>query len=215
MGSFSLEQLGLVGGVTANVTVDDLKRLEGDAIRAVAAQALIDGVASTPGGLVVRDIIPDLDLRDAGNQTGGDIAITPRNWVQPLSGGAAVTWLAGEINTDRIVYRTTRSSDNDKKAFVYYGLKRTNVGPASTSTALGIASVTFSRANGSKIVDIWQVEELDAHPMRAVYARTPVLYKRADDQRIAMRPLAKNSGGNDFLMMLGKVAENLGTNVTG
>jgi hypothetical protein len=215
MASFSLEQLGLVGGVTANVTVDDLKRLEGDAIRAVAAQALIDGVTSTASGLVVRDIIPDLDLRDAGNQTNGDIAISIRNWVQPTSGGAAVTWLAGEINNDRIQYRTTRNCDDDKKCYVYYGIKRTNVGPASTSTALGVASVTFSRANGSKIVDIWQLEELDAHPMRAVYARTPVLYKRADDQRIAMRPLAKNSGGAEYLMFLGKVAENLGANVTG
>lgn len=215
MGSFKLDDIGMVGGVTGNVTVDDLKRLEADTIRAVVAQALLDNIATTPGALSVRDVIPDLDLRDPGNQTNGDTAITPRNWVAPLSGGAAVTWLAGEVNNDRLVYRTTKNCDNDKKVYAYYGVKRTNVGNNRTSTAIGIASITWNRGNGSKVVDIWQIEEIDASRDSAVFARTPVLYKKSDDQRISFRPLAKNSGGAEYLMLLGKVCEPLGQNITG
>jgi len=213
MQSLALESLGLVGGVTANVTMEDAKRLEGDAIRAVAAQALIDGVASTPQGLAVRDIIPDLDLRD--NAANSDVAITPRNWVQPLTNGIATTWLAGEVNTDRQVYRTSRSSDNDKKTFVFYGIRRVNTGNQRTSTAVLSASARFLRSNGSKVVDIWPLEDIDAAGNLTVWARTPILYKKGDDLRIDLRPLAKGSGNNDFLEFMGKVAEPLGQNVTG
>jgi hypothetical protein len=206
LGSFGPNDIGLVAGVTVSLTTEEVKRLEDIAIKFVAAQALVDNVASTPQGLAVRDILPDKDLR-----TQDDAAISRRDWVQPASG----TWTSAMISAEQQVYKTNRNVDNDRKAYVYYGIRASNTGPADASSTIGISSVIFKRANGTKVVDIWQIEEIETDARRAVYARTPILYKRGDDQRIDVFAAPRGSGLSENLIFLGKVAEPLGQNITG
>lgn len=204
--------IGLVGGVTGALTTEQIRAMEELAIKVAVGQALIDGIASTAEGIAVRDLLPDQDLRDGRNNA--DTAIVRRDWVAPLSGGAADIWRSTEINTDTEVYRTTRNSNNDRKVYVFYGVKAANVGPADPNTTIGAVSITWKRSN-SKTVDIWQIEEIDSSPLRAVYARTPLVFKRLDDGRIEYFIAPKGSGTVDNLILLSKVAEQINQLVTG
>lgn len=207
-----LGDIGLVGGVTGALTTEQVRAVEELAIKVAVAQALIDNIASTPQGIAVRDILPDQDMRDG--RAGGDAAITRRDWVQPFSGGGVHVWLAADINTDTTVYKTSRNSNNDRKTYVFYGVKASNIGPADQTTTIGVASITFLRSN-TKTVDIWQIEELDSSPLRAVYARTPIVFKKLDDGRINFFAAPKGSGASENLILLGKVAEAINQTVTG
>lgn len=207
-----LGDIGLVGGVTGALTTEQVRSVEELAVKVVVAQALLDGVSTTASGIAVRDLLQDKDLRDG--RAGGNAAIARRDWIQPFSGGGAHTWLAADINAETEVYNTNRDSDNDRKTYCFYGVKATNIGPADQTTTIGVNSVVFKRSN-IKTVDIWQIEELDSSPFRAVYARTPIVFKRLDDGRIDFVPSAKGSNTSDNLMLLGKVAEGINQNVTG
>lgn len=196
----------LLSGVTANHTIQDVVMLEEQAIKLAIAQALLDNLSPAPDGLIVRDILPDLDFRQDS-----DTAIARRDWYQPTSG----TWTSANVNSDVVVYITNTSINNQKKVYSFYGVAATNTGPADASTTLGVASLTFQRGSQTKIVDIWHLEAMDCTPSRKLIAYTPVLFKAGDNQRIAFRPAPKGSGTNDNLMLLGKVVERAGDNLTG
>ena len=196
----------LLSGVTSNHTVQDIVALEEQAIKLAIAQALLDNLSPGPDGLIVRDVLPDLDFRQDS-----DTAITRRDWYQPTSS----TWLLANINTDTIVYLTNTSVNNQKKVYSFYGVRATNTGPADASSTIGCASLTFQRGSATKIVDIWQIEAIDVSPTRTLIAYTPVLFKAGDNQRIAFRPAPKGSGTNDNLMLMGKIVERSGDTLTG
>ena len=196
----------LLSGVTSNHTVQDIVALEEQAIKLAIAQALLDNLSPGPDGLIVRDVLPDLDFRQDS-----DTAITRRDWYQPTSS----TWLLANINTDTIVYLTNTSVNNQKKVYSFYGVRATNTGPADASSTIGCASLTFQRGSATKIVDIWQIEAIDVSPTRTLIAYTPVLFKAGDNQRIAFRPAPKGSGTNDNLMLMAKVVERAGDTLTG
>jgi hypothetical protein len=127
---------------------------------------------------------------------------------------------------------------------IIYGLRLVNTGPARFVPQLCTSSIVFRRA-AVKTIDIWQIEMLETVPDQVVYGRTPLLYKKTDSLRIdfVLRRLANValqitaasgvsyragqltapaadkqagiSGQNDFIMILGKVIEKIGDNVTG
>jgi hypothetical protein len=198
-----MDTVGLVGGVYTGFTSVDVRALEDSVVRYGLAQAKIDGIASTEEGLVVRDIIPDLDLRD-----GNGNAITKREWVQPVS---------GSYNTEEAekeIYRTTTNSGNDRKIIIIYGVRETNNGPGRTASALNISALIFKRST-VKVIDIWHIESLDTMIEGVAYSRTPILFKKNDEARIYFYPKTGASGSGDNLILLGKVVEAIGNNVTG
>ena len=201
-----IRSTALLAGVTPNHTTADAVMLEEKAIKIGIAQALIDNLTPAPDGLVVRDLLPDLDLMQDSN-----VAITRRDWYQPTS----ATWLSAGINTDVNTYLTNTNCNNDRKVYVFYGVRATNTGPGDQSTTIGVSSITFKRGSATKIVDIWQIEEIDSQAQRVLYARTPILFRTRDNQQIAFRPAPKGSGTNDNLMLLCKVIERAADTLTG
>lgn len=196
----------LLSGATSNHTVQDIVMLEEQAIKMAIAQALLDNLSPAPDGLIVRDLFPDLDLRQDS-----DTAIARRDWYQPTSG----TWTSTNVNTDTVVYLTNNNVSNQKKVYCFFGVRATNTGPADATTTIGVSSVTYQRGSQTRIVDTWQIEAIDVNPARTLIAYTPVLFKANDNQRIAFRPAPKGSGTNDNLMLMAKVVERAGDTLTG
>lgn len=139
------------------------------------------------------------------------------------------------------MYDTSKgNTNNDQKVMIIYGLRLVNTGPARFVPQLCTSSIVFRRA-AVKTIDIWQIEMIETIPDQVVYGRTPLLYKKTDSLRIdfvlrratntalqvrgasgvsySVSNLANGaagiSGQNDFIMILGKVIEKIGDNVTG
>jgi len=199
--------IGIQGGVFIGLTPIDVRALEDNVVRFVAAQSILDGLATTAGGLAIRDILPDQDLRDQNNQ-----AITPRNWIQPVSGG----YTGGQGGqTETQIYQTNKDADNTQKVVCVFGIMAINGGPTDAATAVNLNSIVWKRSN-SKTIDIWQVQALDSVVGRTVWARTPVLYKKGDNARIDF--IGKStllSGAVDNLILVGKVGEPIGKTING
>jgi hypothetical protein len=199
--------IGIQGGIFIGLTPIDVRALEDNVVRFVAAQSILDGLATTPGGLAIRDILPDQDLRDQNNQ-----AITPRNWRQPVSGG----WQGAQGGqTETQIYQTNKDCDNTQKVMCVMGIKAINGGPTDAATAINLNSIVWKRSN-SKTIDIWHVEVIDYGLDRTAWARTPVLYKKGDNARIdfvGRSTLA--SGAVDNIILIGKIGEPIGKTING
>ncbi len=197
------QRIGLQGGLFVGFTQIDIRSLEDAVVKYVAAQAIEDGLATTEEQLAIRDILVDQDFEDKNGN-----AIANRAWREPVSGAYNNT------ETDVTVFLTNKDVDNTQKVYCFYGIRATATGPGATSTALNISSIQFDRSN-SKTIDIWEVEQIDTVPDRVGYARTPILFRKGDNAAIKFRPKSSASGGNDNLIILGKVAESLGKLVNG
>jgi len=199
--------IGIQGGIFIGLTPIDVRALEDNVVRFVAAQSILDGLATTPGGLAIRDILPESDLRDQNNQ-----AIVPRNWRQPVSGGWT-TGLGGATETQ--IYQSNKDCDNTQKVMCVMGIKAINGGPTDAATAVNTNSIVWKRSN-SKTIDIWQIETVDFGTDRTAWARTPVLYKKGDNARIDF--VAKSttvSGAVDNIILVGKIGEPIGKTING
>ena len=199
--------IGIQGGIFIGLTPIDVRALEDNVVRFVAAQSILDGLATTPGGLAIRDILPDLDLRDQLNQ-----AIIPRNWRQPVSGG----WQGAQNGaTETQVYQTNKDADNTQKVVCVMGIKAINGGPTDAATAINTNSIVWKRSN-SRTIDIWQIETVDFGQDRTAWARTPVLYKKGDNARIDFVGRSTLvSGAVDNIILVGKVGEPIGKTING
>lgn len=202
-----MKAIGIQGGVYIGFTPIDVRFLEDAVVQFLTAQALLDGLATTEEGIAIRDILVDKDFED---QNGN--AIANRTWLQPISGG----WAGGQNGSSEVqVYQTNKDVDNTQKELAIYGIRATAVGPGATSSSLKVNSITYRRSN-TKIIDIWQIEPMDAVPERQIFARTPLLYKKGDNARIDFIPKASVlSGQFDNLILLGKIAEPLGKEING
>lgn len=192
----------------------------------------MDGLASTEEGLAVRDILPDLDLRAPD-----DVVINDRAWHQPSSGYYVAADMMSATNlAAKAVYITSKNSDNDQKVLIIYGVRQVRTGPGRVNSRLITDAITFRRGQ-VKTIDIWQIEMLDTTPDQVIYGRTPLLYKKSDNARIEFHLKASGyyysdfaigasgataavftptlSGSQDYLMLLGKVIEKIGDQVTG
>lgn len=198
----------------------------------------MDGLASTEEGLAVRDILPDLDF--SLPQDVAKLTTLQREWIQPASG----QWSGTQSNTQVEVYDTSKgNTNNDQKVMIIYGLRLVNTGPARFVPQLCTSSIVFRRA-AVKTIDIWQIEMIETIPDQVIFGRTPLLYKKTDSLRIdfVLRRASNSalqinsasgysyrvgtaastngnasgiSGQNDYIMILGKVIEKIGDNVTG
>lgn len=199
--------IGIQGGIFIGLTPIDVRALEDNVVRFVAAQSILDGLATTPGGLAIRDILPNLDFED---QLGN--AIVPMNWIQPVSGG----WGGAQTGaTETQVYQTNKDVDNTQKVMCVFGVNAINGGPTDAATAVNVAAIVWKRSS-SKTIDIWHVQLLDSVIGRSVWARTPVLYKKGDNARIDF--IGKStllSGAVDNIVLLGKIGEPIGKTING
>lgn len=200
--------IGIQGGIFVGLTPIDVRALEDNVVRFVAAQSILDGLASTPGGLAIRDILPDMDLRDASN-----VAIAKREWIQPVTGGFQSTGQTGSVETQ--IYQTNKDADNTQKVICVFGIMAINGGPTDAATAINANSIVWKRSN-SKTIDIWQIQVVDSIIGRTAWARTPVLFKKGDNARIDFTAKSTvSSGAVDNIILVGKVGEPIGKSING
>jgi hypothetical protein len=212
--SIDVGRVGLFSGIYTMMTDIDVRALEDAVSRYVIAEALIDNISNTEGGIVCREILVDQDLCDpVGN------AITSRDWRQPpLSFTTNYTTNTGAKASQVQIYSTnTTISRNDRKVFGIYGLRLVGTGPAREHAILTTNSWIWKRSD-VKTIDIWPIQTLETIDGQAIYGKTPILFKRGDDMAIWVIPNARTAVSTakfDQLCIQAKVAEALGANVTG
>lgn len=223
--SIDVGRVGLFSGIYTMMTDIDVRALEDAVSRYVLAQALIDNISNTEGGLVCREIYVDQDLCDGSGGVSAGAAIPSRDWRQPAlsDSGSQFTNHAYATNTGAkassvLVYTTNSTiSRNDRKVFGIYGLKLVGSGPGREHAVLASNCWIFKRSD-VKTIDQWPIQTLETQQNSAIYGKTPILFKRGDDMAIFVIPNARtavSSAKFDQLAILAKVAEALGASVTG
>ena len=203
-------RVGLFSGVYTMMTDIDVRALSDAVSRYVLAQALIDNISNTEGGLVCRDLLPDKDLLD-----GSGTAITSRDWRQPVTGN--FTTATGASATAVSVYKTSRTSDNDRKVIGIFGIRLVGVGHSRQHAVLAHNSIIWKRSD-VKTIDIWSTQAIECSPSGSLWGMTPLLFKRGDDLNVLFVPnsrMAVSASKYDMIQIVAKVAEALGANVTG
>lgn len=204
-----LGKLGLYSGTHVALTGLDLRTLRDTMAAFAVAQAQINVIGTTESGLTVRPIYQNLDLLDANNS---DATIASTVWRQPYSSNYTAT----DGATTQIVYHTDRNSKNDQKILVIFGFRAVNVGNTRTQPFLKSTQAHFWR-KGTKIIDIWDYQQLNSSNESFVAAVTPIMYKKNDLAEIKFVANTDTADANkvDGLEVLGLVVEGLGQNVMG
>lgn len=217
-------KVGLFSGLYQEVVDLDIKAIEDATSKYALAQGLIDNLSNTEGGLVCRELIVYLDLVDSQGAL-----ITSGDWRQPVKADANTAFLNYGTNAtyntatgayaSKVCIYTTNSatSRNDRKVYVYWGLRQVGSGPARDHACLSTNAWIFKRSD-VKTIDQWMIQQLETCDGQAVFGQTPILFKRMDDQAIWTIPnsrVAASTSKFDQLQVLCKVVEALGTTVMG
>jgi hypothetical protein len=205
-----LGKLGLYSGTHVALTGLDLRTLRDTMAAFAVAQAQINVIGTTESGLTVRPIYQNLDLLD-GQAT--PAAIPSTVWRQPATSG---NYTSTDGFTPQVIYNTDRISKNDQKIIVIFGFRAINVGNTRTQPFLKSTQAHFWR-KGTKIIDIWDYQQLNSSNESFVAAVTPIMYKKNDlaEIKIVANEDTADASKVDGLEVLGIIVEGLGQNVMG
>lgn len=203
-----LGKLGLYSGTHVALTGLDLRTLRDTMAAFAVAQAQINVIGTTESGLTVRPIYQNLDLL-----TSAGAAIASTVWRQPPTSG---NYTETDGATTQTVYLTDRTSKNDQKILVIFGFRAVNIGNTRTQPFLKSTQAHFWR-KGTKIIDIWDYQQLNSSNESFVAAVTPIMYKKNDLAEIKIVANEDTADANkvDGLEVLGIIVEGLGQNVMG
>ena len=190
-----------VGGARALFNPDDVWAMEVDTMNRCVQLALNRRLASTVKGLVIREILPDVDFRDQN----GNI-VNKREWRQPWSGNYTAS---GSFN----VYQTNANVGYHLKVFGFYGARLTDAGPGRTGTTLNATSVIFRDIANPR--DIITLEGIDGTQESLVLFRQPIIYQDSQTMKIDMWGKSNASGSFDSVQLLGVCVEQNGNQIIG
>ena len=190
-----------VGGARALFNPDDVWAIEQETMNLCVQIALNRNLATTTRGLIIRELIPDIDFRD---QNGNVVA--KREWRQPWSGSYATS---GSV----AVYQTNSNVEYHKKIYGFYGARLTDSGPGRTGTNVNSAQIVFRDANNPR--DLITLEGIDATQESCLIFRQPLTYQDSQTLKIDMWPKTTASGTFDSIQLLGCVVEVNGANIVG
>ena len=205
-----LGKLGLYSGTHVALTGLDLRTLRDTMAAFAVAQAQINVIGTTESGLTVRPIYQNLDLLDGTNS---NAIIASTQWRQPpVTGNLSQT----DGATTQTIYTTDRNSKNDQKILVIFGFRAINIGNTRTQPFLKSTQAHFWRKS-TKIIDIWDYQQLNSSNESFVAAVTPIMYKKNDLAEIKLVANTDTADANkvEGLEVLGIVVEGLGQNVMG
>jgi|SRR6185436_8693225 len=162
-----------------------------DATNAAVGQAIGDGIANTPEGLSVRQLIPGLDLLDKnGNE------ITDYSWVQTHT----------VDNQDELIYNGIR--DGDSKVVAISSVM------ALGSASLYTTSIRFDKGSAvAQLIDIQGLEVSNRIEATAIVLNPVLVFKKGQDAKIYFRGKTGATGKTDQILLNGAVAEPRGTYV--
>lgn len=195
--SIRLQDVGLMSGTYKHLTDEDIRAVEDASRRYVAAQAILDNVATHESSLVIRDMFPDKDFLDIR-----DRSIDIRSW--KVNVGPIEDDTAAEFNK-KIVFKTGKNCDNERKVYIIYGFQL--LGKENTTN-----SIVIKRAN-VKIIDIIQTYDLQKKGDKVILL-TPVLYQARDNAQIEF-VFNNGSNGQVEIRPLGFIAESVGQSMVG
>jgi len=160
-----------------------------DATNAAVGQAIQDGIANSPEGLSVRQLIPGLDLLDKnGNE------ITDYSWVQTHA----------VENVDELIYNGIK--DSDSKVVAISSIMALGNDPLYTTT------VRFDKGSAvNNIIDIQSLAVSNRIEATAIRLQSPIVFKKGQDAKIYFRGKTGATGKVDQVMLNGMVAEPRGT----
>lgn len=212
--TIDLGRVGHLSGLHPSLTSLDLRTLHDTMSAFAVAQALLQGIGGgqTENALSVRQIVPAFDFTYVSG--GVDTAITKQVWRQPVTGNYANA-TAAEADMETI-YTLSKTSKNDQKIVIIYGLRAVGVGNTHSGTVVRSIQWQFWR-RGVKLIDRWYIEQLNSASENFVAAVTPIMYKKDDLGEIKVLADDTTADANKFdrLQVLGVVAEALGTNTMG
>lgn len=213
--SLDPSSIGLQSGTYPALTEVDIRAIDQQVRILTAAQALLQVINTTPGGLVLRDIYVQYDFVD-----GVGTKITNNDWRQPWSGAATpnFTTNTGDFeNSSVTVYKTSITSDYNRKVITIYGFELVNVGNARSYKSLASNSILFKRGN-VKLIDIIDMQSIDTRSPPMLILRTPIMYKAADVANILHTPNGRDTADVnkfDVIKYVGITCETLGSSQTG
>lgn len=190
-----------VGGARALFNPDDVWAMEMETMNKCVQLALNRRLVSTVKGLVIRDILPDIDFRDQS----GNI-VNKREWRQPWSGSYTAS---GSVN----VYQTNANVGYHLKVFGFFGARLTDSGPGRTGTTLNATSIIFRDVANPR--DIITLEGIDGTQESLVLFKQPIVYQDSQTMKIDMWTKSTASGTFDSIQFLGCVVEQNGNNIIG
>ena len=212
--TIDLGRVGHLSGLHPALTSLDMRTLHDTMSAFAVAQGMLQGIGGgqTESALTVRTLNPNLDLSDS---QATPAAITSSQWRQPYTGNyTTATGADADIVT---IYNTDRTSKNDQKVIIIYGLRAVGVGNTHSATVVKSVQWQFWR-KGTKLIDRWYVEQLNSAAENFVAAVTPIMFKKDDLGEIKVVPDALtpvDANKFDRLQVLGVVCEALGTNSMG
>ena len=203
-------KIGLISGPYPHVTPVDARAIMDGLIRFGAAQAKIDNIQSTYGGMVCRPIFPNKDLLD-----GTPAVIASADWRQPVTSN--YTTATGTQASAVSVYTTALTSKNDRKVIIVGGFKNVGTGPYRTNTILASNQILAKRSD-VRLIDILHLQDLETNPNNEIWLMTPWLFRRNDEANFMHVPNARvavSAAKFEELKYIGIVTESLGSNMSG
>lgn len=156
-----------------------------DATNAAVGQAINDGIANSPEGLSVRQLIPGLDLLDKNGTE-----LTDWSWSQ----------IHAVDNQDELIYNGIK--DGDSKVVAISSVM------ALGSTPLYTTSIKFEKGSSvAQLIDIQGLEVSNRIEATAVILNPVLVFKKGQDAKIYFRGKTGATGKTDSVMLLGMVAE--------
>lgn len=204
-------KIGLISGPYPHVTPVDARAIVDGLIRFGAAQAKIDNIQSTYGGMVCRPIFPNKDFMAPDGTT----AIASADWRQPYTSN--YTTAAGTQAGAATVYVTNLTSKNDRKVIIVGGFKNVGTGPYRTNTILA-SNMILAKRGDVRLIDIIHIQDLETNPNNEIWLMTPWLFRRNDEAVFMHCPNARvavSAAKYEELKYIGIVTESLGSNMSG
>lgn len=207
--------IGLQSGPYPELTEVDIRAIDQQVRILTAAQALLQVINTTAGGLVLRDLYQQYDLLD-----GAGTIITNNDWRQPWSGAGTANFATatGNVKNDSVsVYTTGFTSHYNRKIITVFYFELVGVGNCRANKQTVTTTVQFKRGN-VKLIDIIDIQSIDNRNPPLLVLRTPVMYKAADDLNILMTPdqeTAADANKFEKIKFGAIVAETLGSSMTG
>src|SRR3982750_372208 len=215
-----LAKVGLLSGVHPVINETELRVLRDNMAQYGVAHALmVKGIGTgIEASLVVRPIIPSEDLLKGTAGT----AITSTEWRQPADSGELTDGTGSLDNGSEAnqvqIYGTGKTSKNDQRIILFYGLKYVGGGNFRTTAVARSTMIIFKRGT-VKTIDKWHIKAINASKDGYLAAMTPVMYKINDIAAIFFVPNQSDTGGTgnkfDKFEMLGIVVEAIGLTVMG
>lgn len=168
----------------------------------LVSQAILDDIDTNEENLIIRNIIPHVDLLD-----GNGSCIDSDDWKQPVTG----LWpdLQHPSSDCLNVYSTGKNCDYERKVYLFYGIRNMNT-VSYTNRIVFMTGWVRTR----DMVDVSDLTNT-TYNNGLIAFQFPILYKRSENSTIRFYLKEHVSTCHDNFKLLGMVCESAGHSICG